>query len=411
MEHEVNYEPRLLDPPLLQEAATVGYVAALVSSVSLPVLADRAAEVVDSSSLRYLTAAALRQREEEERQKRFEEREEAKKRADEMQSLLSVPRDLRTPAQLRRFQELAAQSSDSWVSLRRKRKKKRKKKAPKASSSRGRARRRQRQWHFCVTGSTGYVPLPVFPLVSGRLVMLGIMAGMEQKGFKFVDIPFVLQTLLLMVQTIQQTTEFLQLLYVSGGRCTCCVGRAYHAALVSTTTVCAQGWLCWFRCASSVFLLIFGILAGMDQKDSCRGMYRAGIAGYNTPRAVLSFLVRRPMKLGIMASIFLKDSCSGSSMYKASFAGDCAHRAVFSSPSQAYDVLHHGRYGPEGQLHWYGRPMMFNVTAAMDSKDSCDVVPMFRLQKTAESPQLQSVQVVDISFVPQRQIPMVQAIQ
>ena len=298
----------------------------------------------------YLTAAALRQREEEERQKRFEEREEVKNMADEMQSLLAVPRDLRTPAHLSRFQELAAQSSDSWPSLRRKRKKKRKKKAPKAASSRGRARRRQRQWHFCGAGSTGYVPLPVFLLVSCRLVMLGIMAGMEQKGFfKFVDIPFVPQTQILRVQTIQQTTEFLQLLYVSGGRCTCCIiGRAYYAALVSTTTVCAQGWLCWFRCASAVFLLIFGILAGMDQKDSCRGMCKAGIAGYNTPRAVLSFLVRRPMKLGIMAGIFLKDSCSGSSMYKASFAGDTAPRAVFSSCSQAYDALHHGRYGPQG---------------------------------------------------------------
>ena len=50
VEHEVNYEPRLLDPPLSQEAATVCYVAALVPSLSLPVLADRAAEVVDSSS-------------------------------------------------------------------------------------------------------------------------------------------------------------------------------------------------------------------------------------------------------------------------------------------------------------------------------------------------------------------------
>ena len=28
MEREENYEPRLLDPPLSQEAATVGYVAA-----------------------------------------------------------------------------------------------------------------------------------------------------------------------------------------------------------------------------------------------------------------------------------------------------------------------------------------------------------------------------------------------
>ena len=92
--------------------------------------------------------------------------------------------------------------------------------------------------------------------------MLGIKAGMEQKGFfKFVDIPFMPQTQILRVQTIQQTTEFLQLLNVSGGRCTCCVGRAYHATLVSTTTVCAQGWLCWFRCASAVFLFV---VAGQD---------------------------------------------------------------------------------------------------------------------------------------------------
>ena len=75
--------------------------------------------VAGRASLRHLTAAALRQREEEERQKRLKEREEAKKRADEMQSLLAVPRALRTPAQLRRFQELAAQSSDTWASLRR----------------------------------------------------------------------------------------------------------------------------------------------------------------------------------------------------------------------------------------------------------------------------------------------------
>ena len=41
-----------------------------------------------------------------------------------------------------------------------------------------------------------------------------------------VVIPFVPQTQILMVQSIQQTTEFPQLLYVSGGRCPCCVGRA-----------------------------------------------------------------------------------------------------------------------------------------------------------------------------------------
>ena len=38
VEREVNHEPRLLDPPLLQEAATVGYVAAPVPLQAQPVL-------------------------------------------------------------------------------------------------------------------------------------------------------------------------------------------------------------------------------------------------------------------------------------------------------------------------------------------------------------------------------------
>ena len=58
-----------------------------------------------------------------------------------------------------------------------------------------------------------FAPRAVFSLVR-RPMMLGIMAGMDHKGlFKFVDIPFVLQRQILMVQTIQQTTEFPQLLY------------------------------------------------------------------------------------------------------------------------------------------------------------------------------------------------------
>ena len=42
-----------------------------------------------------------------------------------------------------------------------------------------------------------------------------------------------------MVQTLQQTTEYPQLLHVSGGRCPCCAGRACHAVL--TALVCT--WL------------------------------------------------------------------------------------------------------------------------------------------------------------------------
>ena len=141
-----------------------------------------------------------------------------------------------------------------------------------------------------------------------------------------VDIPFVPQTQILMVQTIQQTIEFPQLLYVSGGRCPCCAGRSCHAVLVLTTAVCAHGWLCWLRCASAVFLLIFGKMAGIFQKDSCCGMYKTGYAGCAAPRAGFSSSVRRPMMLGIMAGMDQNDSCC--SMYKAGYAGCNALRAV-----------------------------------------------------------------------------------
>ena len=41
------------------------------------------------------------------------------------------------------------------------------------------------------------------------------------------------------------------------------------------------------------------ILAGMDQKDRCSGIYMAGIACDNAPRAVFSSLVRRLFPLSL----------------------------------------------------------------------------------------------------------------
>ena len=93
--------------------------------------------------------------------------------------------------------------------------------------------------------------------------------------------PVVPQWQILMVQTVLQTTEFPQLLYVSGGRCPCCAG-----------------------CALAVFLfVVFRHLGRYDQKDSCSGMYIAVIADNFTPRAVLFFPLVRPMMRCIMAGM------------------------------------------------------------------------------------------------------------
>ena len=93
-------------------------------------------------------------------------------------------------------------------------------------------------------------------------------------------LPFAEQ--ILMVQAFQQTTEVSQLLYASGGRCPRC-------AVTMRLGCVPLGY------AGQVFLAV------MDQKDSCSGVYKAGIAGYNALRAVFSSLVRRLMMLGIMA--------------------------------------------------------------------------------------------------------------
>ena len=66
--------------------------------------------------------------------------------------------------------------------------------------------------------------------------------------------------------------------------------------------------------------------AGMDQKDRCSGLFKAGIGGYDAPRAVFPSLVCRPRMLCILAGTDLKYSCSG--MYKAVFFWCSAPRAV-----------------------------------------------------------------------------------
>ena len=143
--------PGVLEEPEPQGGAvTDGYVAAPLPSLAVPLLAGAAGEGVDSSSLRFLTAAALRQRKEEERKREQEKVRERKKEQEKELALLEK-----------------ALLSRELAGKRRKRKKRRKRRTPRTSSRslRGRARRRQRQWHARKAGFPGYVPLlAVFPL-------------------------------------------------------------------------------------------------------------------------------------------------------------------------------------------------------------------------------------------------------
>ena len=185
-ERKVNYEPRPLDPPLTDGAATVGYVAAPVPLLVPPVLGG--GDTMDAAAVQFLLAQSLlqRQREEEAAQRLVKEAEEAKEKEERKtkfeEKLLVVNRRVRdgsaTPAEeaaWRRWMGLVPGSS--------------------SSSSGGRGRKRGRgsfQVFFWCAVSTlrARVPLSLFffwcagfPSVDDRPKMLDIMDGTEQKDF------------------------------------------------------------------------------------------------------------------------------------------------------------------------------------------------------------------------------------
>ena len=106
---------------------------------------------MDSSSLRFLTAAALQRRKEEEK----------------------VMKEAVAQSEVQQQAAAAMEQARLFLELNKRRKKRRKRRLPRTSSlsSHGRARRRHRQWH---------VPGWFSPFV-GRPGLPGILAGMDQK--------------------------------------------------------------------------------------------------------------------------------------------------------------------------------------------------------------------------------------
>ena len=139
-------------------------------TLALPVLAGSAGEVVDSSSLRFLTASALKTRREEEEERK-------KKEEEKMEQRLAV--HVEAALALERARLLSEQASK-----RRKRKKRRKRRTPRTSSlpSLRRPRRRQRQLHVPGWFYWWYAGRAVLFAVVGRPEMLGIKAVLDQKN-------------------------------------------------------------------------------------------------------------------------------------------------------------------------------------------------------------------------------------
>ena len=84
-------------------------------------------------------------------------------------------------------------------------------------------------------------------------------------------------------------------------------------------------------------------------------MIKAGIYGYVPPRAVFPSLVCRPRMLGMLAGMDQKDSCSG--LYKVVFSGVSAPRAVLP---EAYRKI--GLFG-RWRVFFFG-PLYLEVTCS-----------------------------------------------
>ena len=283
----------LSDPGPQRSDRTVRHSAREAPSLLLPSLADAAADVVDHSSLAFLLYASLSQRRKEEEEARKVEMEQVlavkeqwrarrKVLKDEFMALMDLPS--LTPLQVSRMWELveamdahdaSKPSSSSSGSSRRKRKKRRKRKLPKAGCRLfppGCRRLCDHQRHVpAVSPQTLGIPVMMqrqVPTVHSFMLHVQFLD-------KVLDMPYVvlrqvlrsivlktvvvpqLQSIagrrhslsfvpeqILMVQTIQQTTEFPQLLYVS---CPCCVGRV----LVSMCLSCVPLGCCRPRSSAS----------------------------------------------------------------------------------------------------------------------------------------------------------------
>ena len=254
-------------PPVVVEHAACPCSGALLLVV--PSLAAAESDGVDGTSVKYFLKLAL--------QKKKEEEKEEKKRKEEYEERMSVlNRRVRDGLPLTSAEDAAWRQ---WSCLlprqekRRKRKKRKKRRLPRTSSRPSRCRKlwRFRSCSFSTLSSSS----PVVP-----------------------------QRQILMVQTIQQITEFPQFLYVSGRRCPCCAGRACHAVL--TALVCT--WLVFLvtlhpALCSCVFVWpkMLRIMAGMTQQDSCLEKYHKMwfLWEMTSYVSVLSSLVRQWMHISV----------------------------------------------------------------------------------------------------------------
>ena len=191
---------------------------------------------------------------------------------EELNSLWAVPVERRSHQQMQRITYLLLKKTGA-----KKKRKKRKKKLPKTSSSGGPARRRQRQWH--VSGFPGDFSPRAVSLICRQAQMLGIMAGLDQKNRYAVMRP-----------------------HFSSATALVCTWLVFLVTLHLALCSCVFAWPKMLR-------FMAGFQSSRPLVVDSGGVFMVGFTGDDAPRAVLFFLVVRPKMLGIMAGLDQKDSC------------------------------------------------------------------------------------------------------
>ena len=321
-------------------AATVGYVAAAGAPLlAVPSLAG--GDAIDDSSVHFLLEMALKTPEEVERMRRAERRRLAREK--EEKELEEKREKERQKAEVeetiaRLTAEFFREHSQASSSTQKKRKKRKKKKLPRG----GRAHRRQRLWHVRALRA-------VFPSFGGKPRCLAFWWPRS---------------------SLTLAAAYAELVLL-----------VFHLALCSILSFagprCSASWPVWTRrtvvlggfagddSSRAVFLFC---LHAQDARHFGRygpeGQFRWGFAGDDTSRAVFLFLVFISMMLGIVAGMALVDSCIGEYRKIGLFWEMTSFVSVFGSLVRQWIHIY-------VSLQWPGL--------------------WFRLQKTADSPQLQVI--------------------
>ena len=245
--------------------------------------------------------------------------------------------------------------SSSSAGKRRKRKKRRKRRTPRTSSCpRGRARRRQRRWllHGC----------SVFPSVDDWPQMLGIMAGLDQKD----SLP-------------------------RGRCCACCRHWQWHV----------RGWFSWLCFSRCVLSSMLDILAHMDQRDS----YAALVVVTAVVCAWLFFLVTMLSRCVLFDCRQARVARHHGALGESCSLPVCATTGLMVQTVQIYVLEQFLDKVVTRPLRPWSLHRCISWTRLLSSPqcrgpDSEKTVWFFR--------SCSSLMVVDIPFVTQRPIPMVQ---